>query len=371
MATISYKASDGTTWSTENDGSVYETGLAGHKMLNQGDYEGAIERYTTAINATNRQYPAAPAVMPSYLGRARAYINLKRPSDAEKDILEVCFSGGGINENISCEVYYLLGICNYLHFERYNSYDKDLEWITVDECKENAIKAKEKAISDWKYSADKGNVYGCQFGNRSLDKLKALGISYSPKSSNASTSSSSYSDDYSSYSGSYDDKRNGFVSFLFGAVAGVGIMFTAGLIYNHFIGRGQSTLPIIPILVVLVAGLIVTLIAWRNRKYVLFFIMLALAVPGYLGLFEIIPQEPGASTRTLSIIRGSAAPTVTATVTGNANFRSGPSTNNSVIRQFSQGDTVTLTGETSGGWTQVTHNGDTGWVSSEFLNPSK
>ena len=57
----------------------------------------------------------------------------------------------------------------------------------------------------------------------------------------------------------------------------------------------------------------------------------------------------------------------TATVTSNVNFRKGPSTDNEIIRQLQQGDTVTLTGETSGGWTQVTHNGDTGWVSSDFI----
>ena len=63
-----------------------------------------------------------------------------------------------------------------------------------------------------------------------------------------------------------------------------------------------------------------------------------------------------------------AAPT--ATIARNVNFRSGPSTNDTVIRQLQQGSTVTLTGETSGGWTKITHNGDTGWVSSEFLSTS-
>ena len=60
--------------------------------------------------------------------------------------------------------------------------------------------------------------------------------------------------------------------------------------------------------------------------------------------------------------------TETATVNANVNFRSGPSTNNTIIRQIQRGDTVTLTGEVSGSWSQVSHNGDTGWVSSEFLD---
>jgi hypothetical protein len=60
--------------------------------------------------------------------------------------------------------------------------------------------------------------------------------------------------------------------------------------------------------------------------------------------------------------------TATAIVSSNVNFRTGPSTDNAIIRQLPRGDTVTLTGETSDNWTQITHNNDTGWVSSEFLN---
>ena len=58
----------------------------------------------------------------------------------------------------------------------------------------------------------------------------------------------------------------------------------------------------------------------------------------------------------------------TATITQNCNFRRGPSTNDGVIRELPQGASVTLTGETSGTWTQITHNNDTGWVSTQFLN---
>jgi uncharacterized membrane protein YebE (DUF533 family) len=57
----------------------------------------------------------------------------------------------------------------------------------------------------------------------------------------------------------------------------------------------------------------------------------------------------------------------TATVTSNVNFRAEPSTGDNIIRQLRQGDTVTLTGEVSGGCTQVLHNGDVGWVSAEIL----
>jgi TPR repeat protein len=60
--------------------------------------------------------------------------------------------------------------------------------------------------------------------------------------------------------------------------------------------------------------------------------------------------------------------TVTTTVTSDVNFRAEPSIEAVIIKTLSQGDTVMVTGEVSGGWTQVSHNGDTGWVSSEYLN---
>jgi tetratricopeptide (TPR) repeat protein len=59
--------------------------------------------------------------------------------------------------------------------------------------------------------------------------------------------------------------------------------------------------------------------------------------------------------------------TATATVNANVNFRKEPTTGDNIIRQLQQGDTVTLTGETNGSWTQIKHGSDTGWVSTEYL----
>ena len=62
-----------------------------------------------------------------------------------------------------------------------------------------------------------------------------------------------------------------------------------------------------------------------------------------------------------------ATQTQTTTTNANVNFRAEPSTGDNIIRQLKKGDTVTLTGETNGGWTQILHNGDKGWVSTEYL----
>jgi hypothetical protein len=164
---------------------------------------------------------------------------------------------------------------------------------------------------------------------------------------------------YSGGSG-YTDKRGVFLSLIFGLVGGIGSAFTISWIAKLI--AGFQPISGMVFLAILAAGFVVTFIAWRNRKTVLFLAMLALSVIAALVVFGVIPEN----FRKTQVEQAVAA-AVSATVTSNVNFRAGPSTDNEIIRQLAQGTTVTLTGETSGGWTQVSHNGDTGWVSSEFL----
>jgi len=55
------------------------------------------------------------------------------------------------------------------------------------------------------------------------------------------------------------------------------------------------------------------------------------------------------------------------TVIDDVNFRAETSKNSAIIKTLHQGDTVTMTGIVSGGWTQIRHKNDTGWVSSEYI----
>ncbi|WOP19060.1 SH3 domain-containing protein [Raineyella sp. LH-20] len=59
--------------------------------------------------------------------------------------------------------------------------------------------------------------------------------------------------------------------------------------------------------------------------------------------------------------------TGTAVTTVNLNVRTGPSTSYSVVTTLGKGTTVTLTGTTSGGWTQISRSGHAYWVSSVYL----
>ena len=155
-------------------------------------------------------------------------------------------------------------------------------------------------------------------------------------------------------------KRSGFMSFIFGIAAAVGIFNTAALVFQK-LNIDNKTIFNSGLIAAAAAGFIVTLIAWRNRKYILFLIMLAVSVPGYLGVFGIIPKN-------VSALTDITAAETTATVTADSlNMRSEPSTSGDIIKTISKDDTVTLTGETQNGWSKVTHSGDTGWVSSEYL----
>jgi TPR repeat protein len=91
-------------------------------------------------------------------------------------------------------------------------------------------------------------------------------------------------------------------------------------------------------------------------------IIIFLIVPKPIKAAQPAPLKKTADTEAVSTIKE------TAEITVNANFRKGHSTNDSIIRQLKKGDLVILTGEVSGGWTQILRDGEVGWISSEFLS---
>jgi hypothetical protein len=165
----------------------------------------------------------------------------------------------------------------------------------------------------------------------------------------------------SSSSSSYSEEPRGvFLSIVFGLIGGIGLFMTFGWIYGMVTGWSKSISSLLFILILFAAGAVITFLSWRNR-WKLFFPLIIAAVFGWLAMFNIIPngKNKPATTQTQ---------TATATVNANVNFRAEPSTGDNIIRQLQQGERVTLTGETSGGWTQVIHEGDKGWISTEYLN---
>jgi uncharacterized protein YraI len=152
---------------------------------------------------------------------------------------------------------------------------------------------------------------------------------------------------------------------------GILIAFLAGWIGNGLRPDWSPTIARILFFPFMIAGAALFFIARSRGNTILLITLIALSIGGGIALteppfpFPLTKSEPAAANST------AAQTSVTATITSNVNFRRGPSTTNEIIRQLQQGDAVTLTGETSGGWTQIQHNSDTGWVSSEFLTQAE
>ena len=157
--------------------------------------------------------------------------------------------------------------------------------------------------------------------------------------------------------GGSSSKGNIVLAILLGLVSAVMLLLTAIMLINNL----SALVTLALWAVVFVAGFILFFIAWRNKKTVMIIILEVLSIGGMLYAFSRPSSPKPAATQTANA-NGNA------TVNANVNFRAEPSTGDNIIRQLQQGDTVTLTGETSGGWVQVSHNGEVGWVSSEFLN---
>jgi uncharacterized protein YraI len=159
------------------------------------------------------------------------------------------------------------------------------------------------------------------------------------------------------------NKRNGFVSFLFGLVGAFGLAFTIGWIYNNI--TGAESFPIIPSLITLVAGFIITFYAWRNRATILFLIILGISVPGWLAAVGVIPEHLRTSQSSQTTAEA------TATVTSDAlNLRSGPSASHKIIKTLKKGDTLTVTGAAENGWVPVRHGRNSGYVNGEMVSVS-
>ena len=79
------------------------------------------------------------------------------------------------------------------------------------------------------------------------------------------------------------------------------------------------------------------------------------------------PAAAGSVTETVSVVSESAGGTEAAINGSAVNFRSGPSTDDSVIASLSLGTKVTMLG-VDDGWCQVVWNGQTGYVSADYVS---
>jgi len=169
---------------------------------------------------------------------------------------------------------------------------------------------------------------------------------------------------FSSSSGSYGEPFGVILSIIISAV----IAFISGTFLANFLYKFIPLNPDVLSIGLVAAVFIVCMITCRNHKGLkvvkLAVVLIGISAIGIIGAKATANKSP--KPQTTETTQG-ANTNPSAEITKNVNFRKGPSTNDEVIRQLKQGDIVILTGEVSGGWTQITRDGEKGWVSNEYL----
>jgi FOG: TPR repeat len=372
MATV-YKTSDGSEFNDQNKAYVHEYLYLGNKLYRQSDYEGAIASYDKAFSYCS-QYEYNKRLL--YYGRAMAYYKLKDYDNAIDNFSEVIKIGYQTGL-----AYHFRGVC---YEEKGN---------------------REQAIADYKKAADWGSIYGTDWGrnwygnldeNIGKNNLERMGIEYTPetppevlktweeiKEAKARKAEEERAEKRQRVARAFSpfaivDSSSGEGSTIIfgalGALIGLAVGYIIGgkigglgTVFGCIIGGGAGWS--------LGSKLIGEHIHIYLGKLFLYFILLiALAGGGIFlyskinsaGLSSLFKRTPKAKTETTQTEQ-TANTNPTAEIIKNVNFRKGPSTNDEVIRQLKQGDIVILTGEVSGGWTQVTRDGEKGWVSNEYL----
>jgi hypothetical protein len=96
------------------------------------------------------------------------------------------------------------------------------------------------------------------------------------------------------------------------------------------------------------------------RKIILIIVIGVVLINGVIFIVSKLPSKPKQAA-------AQTAQAETRIVSADVNLRAEPSGDAQVIKILKEDDTVTLTGSLSGGWTQVRHEGDTGWMSSHYF----
>jgi len=147
---------------------------------------------------------------------------------------------------------------------------------------------------------------------------------------------------------------------------GIFVAFLAGWTGNGLFPNLAPTIARILFIPFMIAGAALFIFARSRGNRILLITLIALSIGGAIALTE--PPFPFSLSRNKAAAQNEQTAQVEIrTVSADVNFRAEPSGEARIIKILKEGDTVTLTGSLSGGWTQVRHGGDVGWVSSSYL----
>ncbi len=329
-------------YSTPNDPVIFN--MRGQAYSRKGDYDRAIADHNQALRI-HRYKGGTFQVGTAYFLRGYAYSGKGDYDSAIADYNEALKSRYvgvyNLDNNIIRQIYYNLGF----------AYDKKGQ--------------EDLAIENYKNAADYGD-------KAALENLINRGIKYMRESKNpASVSSGSAGPVSGSARPVKAPKKkikwplvilNVFLSIAFG----LGMILLIRWGYTLFTGKNLGILLTVIMLLVIIP---LYSVIFAFKKVVLIVLLGILSVSGWLMFTGIISKyiDLEKVSSFVSFFQ-SGASNQSFTVTQDVNFRDNPGTGSNVIRALKAGDTVTVTGDAQNGWIPIEHEGDSGWVSAEFIS---
>ncbi len=350
-------------YSTPNDPVIFN--MRGQAYSRKGDYDRAIADHNQALRI-HRYKGGTFQVGTAYFLRGYAYSGKGDYDSAIADYNEALKSRYvgvyNLDNNIIRQIYYNLGF----------AYDKKGQ--------------EDLAIENYKNAADYGD-------KAALENLINRGIKYMRESKNPASVSSGSAGPVSGsarpvsgsarpvsgsarpVSGSARPVKapkkkikwplvilNVFLSIAFG----LGMILLIRWGYTLFTGKNLGILLTVIMLLVIIP---LYSVIFAFKKVVLIVLLGILSVSGWLMFTGIISKyiDLEKVSSFVSFFQ-SGASNQSFTVTQDVNFRDNPGTGSNVIRALKAGDTVTVTGDAQNGWIPIEHEGDSGWVSAEFIS---
>ena len=226
--------------------------------------------------------------------------------------------------------------------------------------------AVEKAIAERdaadRAAADKAAARKAAAAKRAADRAAARKAAAAKRAARKAARRSSSSSNTGSPFFAIVDRDSGDGSSILLGIIGAAIGLGAGSLIGGFIGIIAGG-----ILGWSVGSEIGKSVYVNLRKIILIIVIGAVLINGVIFIASKLPSKSNQAAAAQTAQTAQTAQAETRIVSADVNLRAEPSGDASIVKILKEGDTVTLTGSLSGGWTQVRHEEDTGWMSSRYF----
>jgi hypothetical protein len=159
-------------------------------------------------------------------------------------------------------------------------------------------------------------------------------------------------------------------AIVFAALCAVGVFGIAAFVSRFFTGA-ELRFGSLPFIIVVAASALVGFFVGFGKKILLIIILFLVSGAGIWIHFlkgDVTAEKYIRHYVPESLLNLVASEPSSPTITQDVNFRDAPGTNSNIIRALNAGEEVTIIGEAQNGWLPIEHNGESGWVSSEYVS---